>query len=918
MQKQNGKLRKILSILLSCTLLFGVLPMATLADDENTETESGIMTLADTAETTTTTLHKVTATEEFVVDSHYVIVYHDTESGKYYALTSDEGDSLAYAMEVAPSGDQLEVTDANCLLQLTERASISDVQVQGKLQIDKERRLKMGKSSSDETPMFDSTNSSITIIWDETSSVWKINASNRYLQFDEKGFSAKYLNSGSRPAQNTPIENYKNMKFEIWTDAETTDAPGGAIPEIPDNYSFVKIATLDQVADLLENGTLFTVVLVQGDTRYAMGAGSVVNAINGETGEPAWLTKVDHSTNGDGMETIDNVPSTAIFYGEGSFLFDDFNEIKYWSFGGGIRQFYSNKLYYYPQNLANGKVPFRGYASGNNNSVQFSYGTGANSDKIYLRGNASDSYLGIGADGNYVGNLSQGDANLVEIEIYLALDTDANSTLVQFIDSDGKTVWKSTYATGSTISLPVQGPELEGYSFVGWSTKGSQRLSLDESCNIYKFDDETREFYVIKDLETKYGLIGKCNSDTQADKLDISGMTGTVTLYPIYAVSSRNTAITADEGGKAVVGISDWKLEQNEDGSVPEIEDILNKEPWLGSINVQVYKDGEEWVNDIMYFSYHNDDAADVLIKFVWDDLLKKYDNDVYMYMNKSSEFPAYDQIGHFTIDGVIARQGGSEEGLYYNRNWIAKNGGLLDNVEGGSTLKIYVTTKYNVKYYLNDELLEGDAWTDTARYNTLGTLNAFTAGEKEASSQGADNLIQVRLDNEYKALMDVSITEGEDGSAQFYTASKDNDNEERGISRTFSYLNAPYNNKIEIKDSPKSLVEKGYKLKNDAWILKNKAGEETATIGFGSEYEIIGTSYTTGNTASAYAEKEGNDAFEADVPYTYHLYAYTVKESPQTGDNNNPMFWALLLMASLGAFAGTILVVRKRKSKLF
>ena len=105
---------------------------------------------------------------------------------------------------------------------------------------------------------------------------------------------------------------------------------------------------------------------------------------------------------------------------------------------------------------------------------------------------------------------------------------------------------------------------------------------------------------------------------------------------------------TADGKETQIIGISDWKDLQGSDNSQ------LDREKWLGRIYVNVYKDGELWVNSApMYFRYHNDDAADVNLKFISDELLKDYEmqnsetqngetqNDpLYAYLSDQNVFP--------------------------------------------------------------------------------------------------------------------------------------------------------------------------------------------------------------------------------------------------------------------------------------
>ena len=148
-------------------------------------------------------------------------------------------------------------------------------------------------------------------------------------------------------------------------------------------------------------------------------------------------------------------------------------------------------------------------------------------------------------------------------------------------------------------------------------------------------------------------------------------------------------------------------------------------------------------------------------------------------------------------IDGVYASQGGSEDGLYFSLNWMTEHGGQLDNVEGGSTVEVYVTTMYNVKYYLDDVLITENDWVNSSTYTTLGTFNALT--DKEAA---ADYLVKERNN---------PLAEYMPGDNGTFKDQDENGNEliTRGEYQEFLYtFSIPDANVIDIAKTPKELAE--------------------------------------------------------------------------------------------------------------
>lgn len=461
------------------------------------------------------------------------------------------------------------------------------------------------------------------------------------------------------------------------------------------------------------------------------------------------------------------------------------------------------------------------------------------------------------------------------IQIWAVNNPEGDIVTVNFHDDSNTT---SQEAKGSLV-LPgradVEKDDVT-YTFVGWSTKEATYLGLDDSCDLYDFNDTTNTGSIKTLAAKELGIIGHCNPE-KTDSIDPSNyeQNNQLDLYPVYAVKGYSAAVTANEtaDGKEtqIIGISDWKDLQGSDNSQ------LDREKWLGRIYVNVYKDGELWVNSApMYFQYHNDDAADVNLKFISDELLKKYEmqknetqngesqNDpLYDYLSDPDAFPLTSQKGNYVIDAVYAKQGGSEDGLKYEYNWLTDHGGQLDNVEGGSTINVYVTSVYQVEYYLDDKLLTDDTWKNVNYYTTPGTEGAFAEKEEDATY-----LVSMDEDNKYRALMDPDI----DNSTFVDSAIN------RGDYSSFAYSIHNYKHTIPLAQLPDA--PEGYVLTASTWAMKDEDGKLLATLAPQASYAVTGATYGTGTTKNAWLDDD--DTFP-----TFHLYAYSKK--PSGGGGTKP-----------------------------
>lgn len=859
-QKGNNtmktKIRNLFHIALVCIVLLGILPSLSFADNEDL-----------------LTFHKMTDLSELQAGYHYIIVYGTLTDGSYPALSTDANNYTGVTMteEVRTSGTGLTLSkDASCImtLSLSSGGDWNFTSTDGS-------RLKLNSGV-----LFDTSPGAIKIEDNGSEDgTWKV-YNNRNLRWNGSGFESP--TSGSAAA--TPVE--------IWTDYVLKQ--------------YIQITSMDQLMDLTD-GTPFVMVIVDKDgNRHALGR----EASN------KWLLDVERKDGAEGNYKYKYIQPTGssyfVFNDSGSCTFSTNNAGEYLKFEYlALNESY--QLYLPgPGEAASVDITSAPFRAGGldddkiprNNEVFIQYAEGA-TDQFYLRGNGSNRWLlysGNDAGNDYASGTIDGDRVLVE---FYADFQDAGDNEIQFLDTDGNLQFR-TYAD-SSVTLIRKLPNIKKngteYTFAGWSAEKSYShtadgafLSRDDSTNLFGYqlsEDKLSGKNCFLQKAKNLGLLG--DGDREAPStIELSSIPGykggTLVLYPVYAELGFDGVVTADVNNIPVVGVSDWKSDQAGKHRYQDPE----REWWLGSVDVEIYKDGVIWTSDTLYFSYHNDNSADLNFKFVWQDLVEKYGG-LYDFVSRYDEidFPLYDPVGNFVFDGVCATQGGGQGdeesgsgGLYYHLNWMTDHGGQLDNVMGGSVVKLYVTTKYNVLYYLDGKLITDPAWTDGKYYTTPGTEKAFGAERDKAT-------YKVTKDNEYYLLM-----EHNDLEEKFVL--------ERGEFATFSYDFHNSYHTISLKDSPASLVPQGSALVSTAWSLKDKDGNELATLSWKDEYTITGTEYGTGNTANSYKEDIVLDAFEADSPYTFHLHAYT---NPGTGDTSNLNLWVILLSASLLTLIVTFLM---------
>ncbi len=553
------------------------------------------------------------------------------------------------------------------------------------------------------------------------------------------------------------------------------------------------------------------------------------------------------------------------------------------------------------------------YVFGYNEKAQVNFFQGDRPGEFFIRGGKSDAWVGAGSyeirsldldSGEYV---SVGDEvcfltvekeDRIPVEVYRRTSTDDSFT-VTYHDIDLNEIRSETKPKDSFTLTQQPDIEYDGesYIFVGWTTDEGKAgyLSLADSANLYDYEDLPKRAGLKDEAKERLGVLSDCNPEVsnviEYSEVEDAVSDGNLNVYPVYALRGYSTAVTAndtrsDGTEQMIIGASDFKDLQNGNNGVTD-----PKERWLGSINIEIYKDGGTWVpgggsttgrkrlmapravqKATLYFAYHNDNAADLNIKFIEDGITA---DTLYEYMS-SSDFSVAEPSHQYAIDAVWAEQGGSEDGLKYRYNWMDKVvGGQLDNVRGGSTVKVYVTSKYQIKYYFDNgdgngyQQLRDEAWTDENFYTTEGTEKAV-----ESNRETADYVI-VKDDEsaEEKFVKMIEKTPGEG------TTFKD-EKIIRGEYSIFQYEFDTYDHVIPVAKLPDGeLIPADKELDGDQWTVRDAELEEMeynggSTIAPSTRMTVTDTVYGTGNTVWSY---ENEDL--GDVTNTYHLYISVEKD---------------------------------------
>ena len=239
--------------------------------------------------------------------------------------------------------------------------------------------------------------------------------------------------------------------------------------------------------------------------------------------------------------------------------------------------------------------------------AQVTFYPGDNQGEFFIRESKDTRWLGKTSYDRYVLDITTGNyspdgvyrsfmtvdkADRIPVEIYRRPSTDEVFN-VEYYSADSTATTPERIETKPQDSFTLtqnSDEEHDGtnYIFVGWTTDKDKSgyLSLDDSANIYDYDDLSKVASVRSDKRTELSLLGDCNPEATnlIDYKDIAGKVvveneGTeqektvLKVYPVYAVRGYSAAVTANEDGRMIVGASDFKdLQMGGNGSTDSKE----------------------------------------------------------------------------------------------------------------------------------------------------------------------------------------------------------------------------------------------------------------------------------------------------------------------------------------------------------
>lgn len=182
-----------------------------------------------------------------------------------------------------------------------------------------------------------------------------------------------------------------------------------------------------------------------------------------------------------------------------------------------------------------------------------------------------------------------------------------------------------------------------------------------------------------------------------------------------------------------------------------------------------------------------------------------------------------------------------------------------MENVKGGSTVKVYVTTKYQVKYYLDKrdgsgyQELTGEKYKDEKFYTTPGTENAV-----KTLVSSVDYVVD---EDHYVKLLNQTPSDSDRFKDERIV---------RGEYSKFLYKFDDYEHVFPVPALPAGEeLPSSTMLDDSQWVLRDPDLAAYTKQAPSRSYAITGTAYGTGNTLYAY-----KGASLGDTTNTYHLYA--------------------------------------------
>lgn len=458
---------------------------------------------------------------------------------------------------------------------------------------------------------------------------------------------------------------------------------------------------------------------------------------------------------------------------------------------------------------------------------------------FYLRGSGGDNEF-LGYDGAYKGKFDSADEALehrVAVEIYIKAPSGSSVPIYYHDYQKSDTIVATQYAEkGKGFRPPVPNDVTIGsetYTLFGWTTDNANidgvknLLTGVKYVNVYQFDKGQNKYGLFGlDSETRKGindlfstLISYDENSTnsndkspRANDFKEQNTTGKsqIDLYPVYVVSGENSTVTVkNANGTASINVHNTST----NATAPR---------WRGSLTIQIYVDGKmSGEAQTMYFFYNSDNTVDIKLEL------------------KDGAGNAIDpETSPFIINAVVAEQSGTSSnnghgGIQISSNTLSATGGGLDNVIGGTTVKIYMSTRYRAEFYLDGKKIDtGDDIQAVlgSYYSTAENRENFDGNFTDTAADVESTFIVAETadfsSGEYEASVQ-NVTPANFKDKEYFGADNTSDDVtlEHGGHYLLGYLVQTYAHEFTIP-APTEVVSGGEKLLlgNTIWKLKNGA----------------------------------------------------------------------------------------------